>query len=75
VVQHDLGHLRDPLANDPLFLLHERAATEAQASEFWERTASLVAELDRLPRAGQTVYGYAVGVYPTDHPTLPGSVE
>ena len=29
-------------------------------------------EFDRLPRTGETVYGFAVGVYPTDHPTLPG---
>ncbi|HEY0416273.1 MAG TPA: transcriptional regulator [Gaiellaceae bacterium] len=56
------------------FIRHARI-TEAQASEFWERMVSLVAEFDRLPRAGETVYGFAVGVYPTDHPTLPGSVE
>jgi DNA-binding transcriptional ArsR family regulator len=53
------------------FIRHARI-TEAQASEFWERMAELVAEFDRLPRAGDTVYGFAVGVYPTDHPTLPG---
>ena len=52
------------------FIRHARI-TEAQASEFWERMAELVAEFDRLPRAGETVYGFAVGVYPTDHPTLP----
>jgi DNA-binding transcriptional ArsR family regulator len=45
--------------------------SEAQASEFWERMAELVAEFERLPRSGETVYGFAVGVYPTDHPTLP----
>ena len=42
-----------------------------QASEFWERMAELVTEFDRLSRSGETVYGFAVGVYPTDHPTLP----
>ena len=47
--------------------------SEAQVSEFWERMAELVAEFERLPRSGETVYGFAVGVYPTDHPTLPGS--
>ncbi len=46
---------------------------EAQASEFWERMAELVADFDQLRRSGETVYGFAVGVYPTDHPTLPGS--
>jgi DNA-binding transcriptional ArsR family regulator len=54
------------------FIRHARI-TEAQASEFWERMAELVAEFDQLPRAGRTVYGFAVGIYPTDHPTLPTS--
>jgi hypothetical protein len=35
--------------------------------------AQLVAEFERLPRSGKTMYGFAVGVYPTDHPTLPDS--
>jgi DNA-binding transcriptional ArsR family regulator len=54
------------------FIRHARIS-EAQASEFWERMAELVAEFDRLPRSGRTAYGFAVGVYPTDHPTLPES--
>jgi hypothetical protein len=33
--------------------------------------AGLVSEFDQLPRSGDTVYGFAVGVYPTDHPALP----
>jgi DNA-binding transcriptional ArsR family regulator len=53
------------------FVRHARI-TEAQASEFWERMAELVTEFDRLPRSGETMYGFAVGVYPTDQPTLPG---
>ena len=53
------------------FIRHARI-TEEQASEFWERMAELVAEFDRLPRSGDTMYGFAVGVYPTDQPTLPG---
>jgi DNA-binding transcriptional ArsR family regulator len=53
------------------FIRHARI-TEEQASQFWERMAELVAEFDRLPRSGGTVYGFAVGVYPTSHPTLPG---
>lgn len=52
------------------FIRHARI-TEAQAAEFWERMAGLVAEFDRLPRSGDTTYGFAVGVYPTDQPTLP----
>jgi DNA-binding transcriptional ArsR family regulator len=56
------------------FIRHARI-TEAQASEFWERMAALVAEYDQLPRSGDTTYGFAVGVYPTDHPTLPSGGE
>ena len=56
------------------FIRHARI-TEAQAAEFWERMAQLVEEFDQLPRSGDTVYGFAVGVYPTDHPTLPSSGE
>ena len=56
------------------FIRHARIS-EAQASDFWERMADLVAEFDRLPRSGDTMYGFAVGVYPTDHPTLPVSED
>jgi DNA-binding transcriptional ArsR family regulator len=52
------------------FIRHARISEE-QASQFWERMAELVAEFDRLPRNGETMYGFAVGVYPTDQPTLP----
>ena len=51
------------------FIRHARIS-EAQASAFWEQMAELVREFDELPRSGGTVYGFAVGVYPTDHPTL-----
>jgi len=54
------------------FIRHARI-TEAQASDFWERMAELVAEFDQLPRSGDTMYGFAIGVYPTGHPTLPNS--
>jgi DNA-binding transcriptional ArsR family regulator len=54
------------------FIRHARIS-EDQASEFWERMAELVAEFDQLPRSGSTMYGFAVGVYPTDHATLPES--
>jgi DNA-binding transcriptional ArsR family regulator len=52
------------------FIRHARI-TEEQAAAFWERMAELVTEFDRLPRSGDTLYGFAVGVYPTDQPTLP----
>ena len=54
------------------FIRHARISEE-QASAFWERMAELVAEFDRLPQSGNTMYGFAVGVYPTDHPTLPAA--
>ena len=56
------------------FIRHARIS-QAQVSQFWERMAELVAEFDRLPRSGDTMYGFALGVYPTDQPTLPGSGE
>src|SRR6059058_6489417 len=52
------------------FIRHARISEE-QASAFWERMAELVAEFDRQPRTGETVYGLALGVYPTDQPSLP----
>jgi DNA-binding transcriptional ArsR family regulator len=52
------------------FIRHARIS-EAQVSEFWNRMAELVAEFDRLPRSGEIVYGFADGVYPTEHAILP----
>jgi len=52
------------------FIRHARIS-ETQASEFWQRMSELVDEFDRLPRSGDAMYGFAVGVYPTDFPTLP----
>jgi DNA-binding transcriptional ArsR family regulator len=52
------------------FIRHARIS-EDQASAFWDRMAVLVDEFDRMPRSGETMYGFAIGVYPTDHPTLP----
>ena len=52
------------------FIRHARLP-EKQAAEFWERMVALVQEFDELPRSGDTVYGFAVGLYPTDAPRLP----
>jgi DNA-binding transcriptional ArsR family regulator len=52
------------------FIRHARISEE-QASQFWERMAELVREFEELPRTGDTMYGFAVGVYPTDQRTLP----
>ncbi|WP_353815702.1 ArsR/SmtB family transcription factor [Agromyces sp. SYSU T00266] len=55
------------------FIRHARI-TDEQASQFWERMAELVDEFDRMPRSGDTTYGFAIGIYPTDHPRLPADV-
>ena len=52
------------------FIRHARIS-EDQASQFWDRMAELVDEFDRMPRSGETMYGFAIGIYPTDHPILP----
>jgi DNA-binding transcriptional ArsR family regulator len=52
------------------FIRHARIS-EDQASQFWDRMTELVDEFDRMPRSGDTMYGFAIGIYPTDHPTLP----
>jgi DNA-binding transcriptional ArsR family regulator len=51
-------------------LRHARIPAD-RAREFWERVLPVIHEFARLPRSGDTVYGFAVGLYPTDHPTLP----
>ena len=52
------------------FIRHARISAE-QAGAFWERMSELVREFDELPRTGDTVYGFALGIYPTDYPKLP----
>jgi DNA-binding transcriptional ArsR family regulator len=48
---------------------------EARASEFWAQVLELAQEFAKLPRSGDTVYGFAVGLYPSDHPSLPDSSD
>jgi DNA-binding transcriptional ArsR family regulator len=49
---------------------HARIPPE-RAAEFWGRLEALVQEFTQLRRSGDTVYGFAAGLYPTDHPALP----
>jgi len=51
-------------------LRHVRIPRE-DAAQFWRRVEGLVREFTALPRSGETVYGFAVGLYPTDQPVLP----
>ncbi|GAA1976748.1 hypothetical protein GCM10009798_42440 [Nocardioides panacihumi] len=54
------------------FIRHARLS-EDQAAQFWDSIARLVDEFDRTPRSGDVVYGFAIGIYPTDHPSLPAA--
>jgi hypothetical protein len=45
------------------FIRHGRL-TEEEAGQFWRRIADLVDEFDRLPRDGDSMYGFAAGIYP-----------
>ena len=64
VAAYDAGQLR-------AFIRHARIADE-QAAEFWDRIEQVIHDFDRLPRSGDTAYGFAVGLYPMlDYPTLP----
>lgn len=57
---------------DRMYALHRHARiSRQQAREFWERVFGVVDEFDQLSRDGEQVYGFVVGLYPTDHPTLP----
>ena len=61
------AHLADELRAT---LRHARIPAE-RADEFWEQVVALAQEFAKLPRSGHTVYGFAVGLYQTDHPRLP----
>ena len=51
-------------------LRHARIPAQ-RAAEFWERVDALTREFAQLPPSGDTAYGFAAGLYPTDFPTLP----
>ncbi len=55
-------------------LRHARIPAET-ASQFWRRVEALIREFTQLPRSGDTVFGFAAGLYPTDHPTLPEPID
>ena len=64
VAAHEADDLRS-------ILRHARISRE-HVREFWDRVVTLSEEYAQLPREGDTAYGFAAGLYPTDHPTLPG---
>ncbi len=57
------------------FIRHARIAPE-DVVQFWRQAMALVDEFDRLPRSGDVVYGFTVGVYPIPgYPVLPAAEE
>ena len=57
---------------DTMWSIHRHARiARSQAAAFWDRVDALVREFTQLPREGDAVFGFIVGLYPTDHPTLP----
>lgn len=67
VPAHDADELRSVIR-------HARISPE-HAAAFWNRVVALVQEFAQMPREGDTTYGFAVGLYPADHPTLPDPDE
>lgn len=65
---YEIGQMR-------AFIRHARIP-EQRAAEFWDGVEQIIHEFERLPRSGDTVYGFAVGLYPMpDYPTLPPAVD
>jgi DNA-binding transcriptional ArsR family regulator len=66
-------------ADDLRSILRHARIPAQRAAEFWQRVEVVVREFSQLPRSGDTAYGFAAGLYPTDFPTLPdpddGSAE
>jgi DNA-binding transcriptional ArsR family regulator len=62
VPAHEADELRSSLR-------HARLPAQ-RAEEFWQQVDALLREFAQLPRAGDTVYGFAAGLYPTDYPSL-----
>ena len=51
-------------------LSHARIPIE-EVRHFWAQVQELARTFAQIPRAGDQVYGFAAGLYPTDAPTLP----
>ena len=51
-------------------LVHARIPRE-DIRNFWAEVQELARRFAQIPRAGDQVYGFVAGLYPTDAPTLP----
>jgi len=49
--------------------------SRARAREFWVEVEALMVRFAQLPREGESVFGFAVALYPTDYPVLPQEPE
>jgi DNA-binding transcriptional ArsR family regulator len=51
-------------------LVHARIPVE-EVRSFWAQVQEVARGFAQIPRAGEQVYGFVAGLYPTDAPTLP----
>ena len=51
-------------------LVHARVPIE-EVRAFWAQVQEVARRFAQIPRAGDQVYGFVAGLYPTDAPTLP----
>jgi DNA-binding transcriptional ArsR family regulator len=59
-------------ADDLRAIIRHARIPRERAAEFWERVFAITREFMQLPRAGDSVYGFVAGLYPTEFPVLPG---
>jgi DNA-binding transcriptional ArsR family regulator len=55
-------------------LVHARIPRE-DVRNFWAEVQELARRFAQIPRAGDQVYGFVAGLYPTDAPTLPDAAS
>ena len=55
-------------------LVHARIPRE-EVRNFWAEVQELARRFAQIPRAGDQVYGFVAGLYPTDAPALPGPAD
>lgn len=61
------AHVADELR---CLLVHARIPIE-EVRTFWSQVQEVARRFAQIPRAGDQVYGFVAGLYPTDAPTLP----
>jgi DNA-binding transcriptional ArsR family regulator len=70
-VEAEPAHAADDLRCS---LVHARIPRE-EVRNFWAAVLELSRQFAQIPRAGDQVYGFAAGLYPTDAPTLPDMAD